>query len=157
WRPEIDGYVRAIVATGSAVYVGGNFNFDLANGSFLRGGLPIFDPATGARIGVRSLFGEVHSLAPAGPTLYAGGAFSTDPTPNPLRMNLAALDSRTNAILKSFDADVLASGPGEAVMSLAVSGSTLYAGGGFTTVNGSVKRNHLAAFDASTGAVTSWN
>jgi hypothetical protein len=157
WSPDVDGDVRPIVATGSAVYVGGNFRFDLVNDSFLAGGLAIFDPSTGARLGVRSLFGEVDSLALAGPTLYVGRAFSTDPTPNPLRMNLVALDARTRAILLSFDADVLASGPGEAVLALPVSGSTLYAGGRFTTVNGSVTRNHLAAFDAATGAVTSWN
>jgi hypothetical protein len=39
---------------------------------------------------------------------------------------------------------------------LAVSGTTVYAGGGFTTVGGQA-RNGLAALDATTGAATAWN
>ncbi len=37
-----------------------------------------------------------------------------------------------------------------------MSGTTLYVGGDFTTVDGQ-SRNHLAAFDTATGALTSWN
>jgi len=39
---------------------------------------------------------------------------------------------------------------------IAVSGSTVYVGGGFTSVGGQA-RNRLAALDASTGNATSWN
>ncbi|GIW09479.1 MAG: hypothetical protein KatS3mg061_0536 [Dehalococcoidia bacterium] len=41
-------------------------------------------------------------------------------------------------------------------MALAVSGSTVYVGGLFTSVGGQA-RNYLAALDAATGNVTSWN
>jgi hypothetical protein len=42
------------------------------------------------------------------------------------------------------------------VYAIAYSGSTIYIGGDFTTVGGET-RNRIAAIDASTGAVTSWN
>jgi hypothetical protein len=42
------------------------------------------------------------------------------------------------------------------VLSLAVSGSTVYVGGAFSSIGGQT-RNRIAALDASTGAAMSWN
>src|SRR5204863_1140366 len=42
------------------------------------------------------------------------------------------------------------------VYALAVSGSTIYAGGDFTSIGGQ-SRNKIAALDATTGSATSWN
>ena len=42
------------------------------------------------------------------------------------------------------------------VYALAVTGSTVYAGGNFSAIGGQA-RNHIAALDATTGAATSWN
>ena len=47
-------------------------------------------------------------------------------------------------------------GAGSGVYSLAVSGSTVYAGGLFTTI-GVLTRNRIAALDASTGSASAWN
>ena len=42
------------------------------------------------------------------------------------------------------------------VYALAVSGSTVYAGGDFTSIGGQA-RNRIAALDATTGLATAWN
>ena len=46
--------------------------------------------------------------------------------------------------------------PNGAVHALAVSGSTVYAGGGFTSIGGQ-RRHGLAALDTQTGTATPWN
>ena len=74
------------------------------------------------------------------------------------RTFLAAFNSTTGALITSFDPTITSTStslPG--VYSLAVSpdGSTLYVGGTFDHVNGSY-RDNLAAFNTSTGALTSW-
>src|SRR5262249_19403123 len=45
----------------------------------------------------------------------------------------------------------------QAVLALAVSDPTLYVGGDFTAVNGTITRHRLAAIDAGTGEATSWD
>ena len=42
------------------------------------------------------------------------------------------------------------------VLALAVKGSTVYAGGDFTSIGGQARRR-IAALDATTGLATSWN
>ena len=46
---------------------------------------------------------------------------------------------------------------GGVVNALALSGTTLYAAGSFTTVNGGTTRNRVAAFSTTDGTVTSFN
>ena len=43
------------------------------------------------------------------------------------------------------------------VDSIAVSGAAVYAGGKFTSVNGSTPRNHLAGFDPTNGVATAFD
>jgi hypothetical protein len=45
----------------------------------------------------------------------------------------------------------------DVVNTLAISGSNIYAGGSFMTVNGGTARNYLAALDLTTGTATAWN
>ena len=85
------------------------------------------------------------------------GAATGSTTGEVSRTYLAAFNSTTGALITSFDPVIAetgsASNPG--VYALAVSGSTLYVGGTFNQVNGSY-RDNLAAFNTSTGALTSW-
>src|SRR5262245_31819953 len=74
---------------------------------------------------------------------YVGGSFSQVSSYNGsstvARGNLAAFDLKTGNLVSTFRADT-----NGRVRALAVSGSTLYIGGEFTTVNG-VARTRLAA------------
>ena len=94
----------------------------------------------------------VESLAISGSTLYVGGKFAS--VGGRPRGNLAAVDAATGAV-KAWDPRA-SDGDNPEVLALAVSGSTIYAGGFFTSMGGR-PRNHLAAVDARTGALKSWD
>jgi hypothetical protein len=92
---------------------------------------------------------RVTSIAIRGITAYIAGDFTSVKRPNgtqQARSRLAAIDTVTCDLLPwtaSANAEVLA---------IQVVGSTVYAGGAFTTVNG-VSRARLAALSADTGAL----
>ena len=83
-------------------------------------------------------------------TLYVGGNFTSVTTPNgTYTRNYLAAISLTGTLL-----DWNPNAGGGTVKAIAVSGSTVYVGGTFTTIGGSAK-NYLAAVDATTGALSS--
>ena len=72
------------------------------------------------------------------------------------RNHIAALDASTGlATAWNPGADGRNRRNGD-VGALAVSGSTVYAGGYFTSIGGQT-RNHIAALDASSGLATAWD
>ena len=84
----------------------------------------------------------VNALLLSGGTLYAGGWF-TSVNGNMPRSRLAGFDvSQPIDGVTGFNPNV-----SDAVNALAMAGTTLYAGGNFTQVNGSVPRSRLASFD----------
>jgi hypothetical protein len=98
--------------------------------------------------------GPVSALILSGNTLYIGGEF-TEVRPaaggaSATRHRLAALDVKSGALLPWNP------GADGGVTALAVSGTTVYAGGGFQNVGGQ-PRAYLAALDATTGQVTAWD
>jgi Concanavalin A-like lectin/glucanases superfamily len=112
--------------------------------------------------------GPVFTLAYGNGVIYAGGTFGNALPPGTpagsttgelTRTYVAAFNSTTGALISSFDPTITYSGsdphPGVFAMALSPDGSTLYVGGTFDHVNG-VTRNDLAAFNTSTGALTSW-
>jgi len=151
-NPSVGGDVRALALDGAVVYVGGTFT---SVGGQVRGNLAALDLATGlATAWDPQASSSVYALAPDGQTVYTGGVFTT--IGGQTRNALAALDSTTglatawNAGINAWD-PVFGSGT---VYSLAVSGSTIFAGGIFSIAGGVPK--HLASFDAVAGLNGGW-
>jgi hypothetical protein len=97
---------------------------------------------------------EVESLALSGGTLYVGGAVRFFGTVS--RDGLVAVDAATGAV-KPFDAKLTRTGGYRfSVRALAHIGTRLFVAGTFDAVGGAQRRG-LAAVDATSGAVTSWN
>ena len=92
----------------------------------------------------------VYALAQSGATMYAGGQFhaiqNSTRTTTYTRFNLVAFNATTGAVT-SFTPNF-----NGFVWALAASGSSLYVGGEFSTVNGAARRG-LAKIDAATGAL----
>ena len=136
--------VRDIVVFGSTVYVAGS-------------SLEAYDAVSGQPTGFAPVAGGfANALAVSGGRLGVGGEFrtigaDTGPVPPPVRReNLAAIDLTTGR------PTAWAPEVNEGVSTLAISGSTIYAGGTFLFAN-NTRRDRLAAFDLATGALMPWD
>ena len=145
WNPGATDIVRAMAVSGTTLYVGGLFDsiggqvghpnlarFD-ANGAVCRGALTPTRRSTRSRSAAGSCTRVVSSPRIGGKQ----------------RSHIGAVDATTGlatAWNPSADADVYA---------LAPVGSTVYAGGAFTSIGGQ-PRSSLAALDAN-GAATPWD
>jgi hypothetical protein len=152
WNPRADGDVACLAISGDRIFAGGSFG-SLRDWQW-RSYLAALDARTGAvtawnpgMVG----FG-ILALAVSGNTVYAGGFFWQ--IGGQWRNNIAALDAATGEAT-AWDPDARG-GFGGGVRAIAVSGTTVYAGGEFTSIGGQ-ERNYLAALDASTGSATAWN
>ena len=164
WNPNMGGTVYTVAVSGSKVYAGGVFT--TVNGATTRNRLAAFNVANESDTGTAdanwnpNLNNQVRCLAVSGSKVYAGGNFSTvngATTRNCLAAfdvadgsDTGIADANWNPNLNSF------------VYEVAVSGSKVYAGGNFTTVNGGTTRNRLAAFNVADGSDTgiadaNWN
>ena len=140
WNPDPNGFVYALVMSGSTVYAGGGFT---SIGGVARNHIAALDATTGAVASWNpDANSDVFGLAVSGSTVYVGGTFTS--IAGRVRNGIAAIDAATGAAT-AFDPN--ASGP---VGTLTVSGSTIYVSGGFTSIGGKA-RNYLAALDATTG------
>ena len=101
----------------------------------------------------------VYALASANGVVYLGGDFTAVRPPGAApgvsetaRTRLAAFNATTGALITTFNHNINGS-----IRALAASpdGTTLYAGGDFTTVDG-ISRSRVAAFKLSDGSLTSW-
>lgn len=154
WNPEGSAGVFSLVVSGGTVYLGGNFN---RIGGQARSGLAALDTVTGSATAWNpSPNMPAVALAVSGGTVYAGGAFTS--IGGQARNHIAALDAATgSATTWNPNAEgALPNSVWESVNSLAVSGSTVYAGGNFARI-GRQARPGLAALDAATGNATDWN
>lgn len=144
--------ISTMLAANGVVYVGGDF--DQVAGQARRA-VAALDMSTGLATGWNpgssSAGGSTCGLALDGQTLYVGGDFTT--MGGQTRSGVAALDTATGQAT-AWDAK-LGGTPnyGVSVCRLAVSGGTVYVAGAFVSSGGEA-RSGLAAFSASTGALT---
>jgi uncharacterized repeat protein (TIGR01451 family) len=89
----------------------------------------------------------------SGTNVYVGGLFSNIGGAN--RNNIAALDAATGRAT-AWNPDASINVGISSVNALAVSGTTVYVGGLFSSIGGA-NRNNIAALDATTGGATAWN
>jgi len=143
-----NGEVKTITVSGDTVYIGGSFSgitlsaprgqiLDTTSGGIASGIKPIDISGSYVNVAVPDGSGG----------WYIGGMFNN--IYNQPRNNIARINS--DGSLSEWAPSV----NGE-VYAIAVSGSTVYIGGTFTTVNSSL-RSYIAAIDANTGAVTDWD
>jgi hypothetical protein len=157
---ELDGSVESLILSSNdqTLYIGGYFT--TVNGSTPRNGLAALDTTTSvATIFDPNVNNSVRSLALSsdGQLLYLAGGFTS--VNGTTRRRLAAVSTDTG-VINSFNPNVT----GGTVNSIALSpdGSTLYAGGGFTRVNGTgssgtTVKEKLTAFNTTSSTVTGFN
>ncbi len=139
------------------VWAGGDF---ITEGPNERTGLAAFDAGSGALASFHrdpNGSGGVSALVASGSTVYAAGGFTQ--VGGLPRRNVAAFRNvpGEEGTVLPFDPDV--DGP---VRALALVGDTLYLGGTFGSVNGSLAalkrdRRNLAAVDSTTGLARDWD
>ena len=154
WNPTPNDAVDAVAVNGTTVYAGGSFHFI---GGQTRVGIAALDATTGlATAWNPDAGGVISTLAVNGTTVYAGGLF--DFIGGQARHSIAALDA-TTGLATAWNPGaygVKHNTYGEVVFTLAVNGTTVYAGGSITSFGGKA-RNNIAALDATTGLATDWN
>ena len=151
WRPTTDGPVESIAvsADGSTIFLGGSFT--TVNGQ-PRKNVAAVSAATGALTSFRAdTTGAVKALVATGDRLYLGGAFTS--VNGTARIRLAAVNFGSGLVSGTWRPNTNAT-----VLALALSpdGSTVYAGGLFTSVSGDATRKRLVKLSASTGALQPW-
>ena len=155
WNPVTDGVVQAFAVSGSRVYAGGYFT---RIGGRARNDIAAIGARTGAVLPwnprTKGPARAVRAIAVSGKTVYVGGEFTS--IGGRKRANIAALSARTG---RATNWNPSARGEpaweDDFVSALAVSGSTVYAGGHFTVIGGA-ERINIAALSARTGTATVW-
>jgi predicted small secreted protein len=155
WNPNADSIVRTLVVNGTTVYAGGGF---ASIGGQSRNFIAALDATTGNSTSWNPIAnGVVRTLAVSGTMIYAGGVF--DSIGGQRRNYVAALDmttgNATNWNPKAHSPSDIYTSP-VCVYSLAVSGTTVYVGGGFDSIGGQ-GRNNIAALNMTTGNAIPWN
>lgn len=156
FNPSPNGTVYAVAGSGDAsrVFLGGVFT---EAGGAAHANLAATDALTGAAVpgwqaDTTGTNPDVKSLAVSGSRVYVGGRFGgIDGT---TRKRLAALDVGTGDLVTAFRPR-----PDLSVFEVVVSpdGSTVYAGGSFTTLGGEPRPNGYASVDAANGDATGFD
>jgi len=161
--PGFDGTVSALEPSPGAlesagrVYVGGAFSTvnEPSGTRYRRLRIAAIDLATGHTAPWSPSIGSgatgVLALAAVGLAVYAGGDF-TAAVGGAVRNRLASFDALSGAVT-AFNPNMSST---VTALEVGGDGTSLYAGGAFTTVNG-VQRNRLAAFGVASGTLATFN
>jgi hypothetical protein len=150
--PCTNGKVRALVADGDVLYLGGEFTLVGRH----TGRSAALDAVTGDPIGaeVATPSAVVSAVVPDGDGgWFVGGSFYE--VQKIFRQNLVHI--LADGSLAAWDPVWDTSSPAGQVFALALSGSTLYVGGAINTTIGGQFRNNLFAIDVATATVLPWN
>lgn len=147
FTPVLNGQVYAVAASadGSRIFIGGDFT--TVNG-LTRNRIAAFDTATGALVTnwKPSVSYRVKTISVSGSTVYFGGSFGL--VNNIERLRLAAVTADLGTLLPwapAVNGDVYA-------VDVADDASKVYAGGQFSTVNGT-NQNTVTSLDPVSGGV----
>ena len=151
--PAVNGRVMTIAPDGAGgVYIGGAFTE--VGGLDRRYAAHLLADGTVAPAWQPDPDGFVRAIAVYGTTVYMGGDFLTVGGAD--RPRLAAVDA--DGTVSSWRLHPQRDTWHGSVLSLVLSGSTLYIGGDFDRLNGAgVNRSNVAAVDVTNGSVTAWN
>lgn len=157
WNPGSDGSVQAMVFNGTTLYVGGDF---LNIGGQYRYHIAALDTTVNANMATgwdpqASGYG-VNTMLLDGSTLYVGGNFTS--IGGNIRANIAALDLSTGLATAWNPQAYAPMFTTPYVMSLALSGTTMYVAGQFNSIGGQ-SRAGFAALDTTvnTNNATAYN
>ena len=160
WSPNAtSGEVTTLAVSGEIVYVGGTFTVIGTNSQTRHRIAAINTNATAEAAATATTWNpnanaEVTTLAVSGETVYVGGSFTVIGTNSQTRNRIAAIKTNATATATA-EATTWNPNADATVKALAISGSTVYAGGTFASIGATV-RNRLAALNGS-NVPTSWN
>jgi hypothetical protein len=154
FNPNPNALVAAFGVSASSIYLAGYFSslggvvrHSIAAINAVDGGVTGFDPNAGGFNGGNA---TVYALAVSGSTLYAGGYFGS--IGGQPRASIAGLNVADGSATNWNPSGQYGTGPA-VVEALAVDGSTIYAGGVFTSIGGKTRSN-IAAISAADGMAT---
>lgn len=162
WNPNANHTVEAIAISDPIVYVAGEFtSIGCTSGCSItpaqpRNRLAAITSGGGLQTWNPNADSLVRSIAISGSILYAGGSFTTVGSNSRNRLAAISID---NSCLTAYSSSCLLgwnpNASGGSVTTLAVSGSTVYVGGGFSAISGH-PRSQLAAITTA-GTLLPWN
>lgn len=147
--PDLN-YVSSIIVANGFVYICGNFT-TINSTTYNRNNFASVGQSTGTATSWNPFASAAATtMALQGNTLYAGGQFTS--LNGYTRNNLCKVNASSGTVT-AWDPNV--SSASAVVNTLAVSGTTVFVGGAFTTIGGQA-RNNLAGIDTVTGLATTW-
>ncbi|GAB6283407.1 MAG: hypothetical protein STSR0008_21730 [Ignavibacterium sp.] len=157
--------IRSIAISGDTVFVGGDFvrfgsnttvRNRLAACSRITNTVFPWNPNVDNNLGTSgsaTYQHRINNLIVINDTVYVGGLFSTIDTSGGQRKNMAAITKSGTLLSLNPNPNIIGSGDlANSVNVLLNEGNNIFVGGKFSSING-VKRNYLAAFDATNGNI----